>query len=49
MLMLERLLEYMSSFDDAWFATMSEVYECWEDGDDAEGVAGDAQAATAGR
>jgi peptidoglycan/xylan/chitin deacetylase (PgdA/CDA1 family) len=31
MLMLERLLEYMSSFDDVWFAALSEVFDCWEE------------------
>jgi peptidoglycan/xylan/chitin deacetylase (PgdA/CDA1 family) len=30
MLVLERLLEHMRTFDDAWFATLSEVREHWE-------------------
>jgi peptidoglycan-N-acetylglucosamine deacetylase len=30
-LMLERLLEYMRSFDDAWFASMSDIYDRWRE------------------
>jgi peptidoglycan-N-acetylglucosamine deacetylase len=30
-LMLERLLEYMRSFDEAWFARMSDIYDCWQE------------------
>jgi hypothetical protein len=29
--MLERLIGYMSSFDDVWFASLSDVYDCWTD------------------
>jgi peptidoglycan-N-acetylglucosamine deacetylase len=30
-LMLERLFEHMRSFDDAWFAGMSDIYDCWQE------------------
>jgi peptidoglycan-N-acetylglucosamine deacetylase len=31
MLMLERLVEYINSLDDVWFATLSQIYDCWEE------------------
>jgi peptidoglycan/xylan/chitin deacetylase (PgdA/CDA1 family) len=31
MLMLERLLEYMRDCGDVWFATLSEIYDRWEE------------------
>ncbi|QGZ56377.1 polysaccharide deacetylase family protein [Paraburkholderia acidiphila] len=30
-LMLRRLLERISSYGDVWFATMSEIHDCWVD------------------
>jgi peptidoglycan-N-acetylglucosamine deacetylase len=30
LLMFERLLDYMTGFDDVWFTTLSEVYDCIE-------------------
>lgn len=31
LLAFERLLEYMSSFPEVWFATLSEIYDAWSD------------------
>ena len=25
----KRLISYMRSFDDVWFGTLSETYDCW--------------------
>jgi gamma-glutamyltranspeptidase/glutathione hydrolase len=30
MLMLERLLQHMTSFDDVWFASLSDVFDAWQ-------------------
>lgn len=30
-LMFERLLDYMSGQEGVWFATLSEIYDCWTD------------------
>jgi peptidoglycan/xylan/chitin deacetylase (PgdA/CDA1 family) len=32
LLMLERFLDHVSSFDGVWFPTLSEVFDCWQDG-----------------
>jgi peptidoglycan/xylan/chitin deacetylase (PgdA/CDA1 family) len=29
LMILERLISYMRSFDDVWFGTLSETYDCW--------------------
>lgn len=28
---LERLIQHINSFSDVWFATLSEVFDCWEE------------------
>ena len=30
MLVLERLLQHMTSFDDVWFASLSDVFDAWQ-------------------
>lgn len=32
LLMLEKFLDYVTSFEDVWFPTLSQLFECWEDG-----------------
>lgn len=31
LLMLEKFLDHVTSFDDVWFPTLSELFDCWED------------------
>ena len=31
MLMFERLMDHMAGHDGTWFATLSEIYDCWTD------------------
>lgn len=32
LLMLEKFLDHVTSFDDVWFPTLSELFDSWEDG-----------------
>jgi peptidoglycan-N-acetylglucosamine deacetylase len=31
LLMLEKFLDHISSFDGVWFPTLSELFDCWRD------------------
>jgi hypothetical protein len=30
-MLLERFIRHMKQREDVWFATMSEIYDCWSD------------------